>query len=325
MNENPWEPDVHHYEPLEAPENTRSFNSTSPVKVILSPPHSPRSHVRFGSNIQSRDKQQSSQMVMWKYVEGNRISKALNLKVYEQPDGTKVHYFFKQNAAEPKSINKVTVPSRPTEIAVFPIQPVPIQIEKEAPCVAWPPLDHILMEPDPPKSDTSMMSSYLTKISEAAVAFFGIHNNNGNNNDNTSSALLQPTEPSMKSPYEIAWENDWNHIMSRNLFSNFVKCHSGSNYFDVGDTIEVVDMKTKKARKADVRFITKDRVTVVYQRDRQKAVVHIDEVRHTRPPRGQEIVVNETLQIPLFQLQTMHGCNIKNMERVSNFSLGATC
>ena len=320
MKVNPWEPDIHHYEDLDISENPemKTFGSTSPVKVVLSPPHSPRSLMKFGgSGKPARDKGENGQMIMWKYIEGNRISKALNLKVYEQPDGTKVHYFFKQGTAEPKFIEKATVPSKPTELTVFPSQPAPIEIKREKPSVAWPPLHRILSEPNPPISDTNMMSSYCTKVSENNICFYAI----GSDEYNPRKEPLVPKSHT-KSQYELAFEADWNAIMGRNLFSNFVKGNASATYFGVGDVVEVVDAETKKARKADVRFILEDRVTVVYQRDRRKAVVHIDEVRHTRPPRGQEITVNEALNIPLFQLKTLHGCNIANMERISKFSLG---
>ena len=84
MKVNPWEPDIHHYEDLVISENPemKTFGSTSPVKVVLSPPHSPRSLMKFGgSGKPARDKGENGQMIMWKYIEGNRISKALNLKV----------------------------------------------------------------------------------------------------------------------------------------------------------------------------------------------------------------------------------------------------
>ena len=107
--------------------------------------------------------------------------------------------------------------------------------------------------------------------------------------------------------------------MGRDLFSNFIK--GNSSYFNVGNIVEVIDSDTKKARKAEVRFIVEDRVTVVYQRDRRKEVVCIDQIRHIRPPRGQEILVKDTITIDSYQLKTMHGCNASKMKEISNFAL----
>ena len=248
--QSPWEPDVHHYENVVGVKETskKSFSSTSPVKVILSPPHSPRSSMKFGGRgKQNRDATQISQMNMWKYIEGNRVSEAMNLKVYELPDGTKVHYFLKQGTAEPKCVEIVTIPDKPIDVSFLPIKPITLNMENKEPHISWPPLARVITHPDPPMSDTNMVLTYCSELSEHIVSFYAIHRR-----DQIDARLVEtkPIEISFEEKeYAIAFEKDWSNIMGRDLFSNFIK--GNSSYFNVGNIVEAIDSDTKKARKAE--------------------------------------------------------------------------
>ena len=74
---------MHHYENVNVEKETskKPFSSTSPVKVILSPPHSPRSSMKFGGRgKQNRDGRQNRQMNMWKYIEGQSCIRSNEFK-----------------------------------------------------------------------------------------------------------------------------------------------------------------------------------------------------------------------------------------------------
>ena len=47
---------------------------------------------------------------MWKHIKGNRVSKAINLKVYTTDTGDEVHYFQKPGLREPDSVKEVEIP-----------------------------------------------------------------------------------------------------------------------------------------------------------------------------------------------------------------------
>ena len=369
-HENPWKPRVHHYEQrnqahaINGRDKLSAFGKRNKestlkkqlsLKVILEPSNSPRSTVKFSpsGSIRSRSR---GKLCMWKHIEGNRVSSRINLEVYDQPGGEKVHYYQHETLREPSSVRSVTIPSKPTDLSMLTVDHIPQLQFFTVPTGSLPPLDRHDEAPVPPPCKYDSLSRYHIKLKQEHVIFSGTnvvdlaldgHKQNKQRNKNADvrleghSSWLDESVFAMR-PYTVACESyyeknnihtsafvkDWNLIYNRGLFRNFA-LNDIPPIFKEGEVVEYnfegnkfVECTIIKliAQGSQTKTISDQRVTIRTKQMKQM-VVHLSELRYKRAERGEEIIIEENMTISNRQFDSSHGCNRGKLKNIAIFTM----
>jgi hypothetical protein len=347
---NPWAPKVHHYETLRKEKNKtgkegpglklkgkkKVMNRVPSMKVVLEPQHSRRSAVSFSrKNAYGKGK-----LCMWKHIKGNRVSKAINLKVYTTDTGDEVHYFQKPGLREPDSVKEVEIPKVPTRASSSSIQSIPLLTHRTFPSIELPPLDRHEHPPDPPHCTYARLKRYNAEINETHMCFSAtrepiqadekfveddVHTMSNAALDKSSFGL-RPYLVESKDYYEkqnvysAAFLHDWKMIMAKESFREYLHdVIDLRSVFAVDNNVDVFS-DSNKAKDCTILLLENNLVTVVTKK-LKKIECSVTELRFPRPQRGTEIMREEVMKIPLVQFYSACGCTAAKLREIGEFTM----
>lgn len=253
---------------------THSGKITSKFNIVLDPPESPRSHIKFNP-VSTAVPGRQARLSAWPHISGARAGQGI-FTSFEMPDG-QVMYFYEndrlQEAHVPQEVSPV-VPSDPSQFGS------PVFVEPGPPANFShndPPKIRSLPAPKPPMAPPTKLDEVLERSSNKMICFgYGnkqhieIHirrrkssvDPNAWNLDKSIFAA-RPFDNDSKTYWDdgiteqLAFDVDWQRCIDKASFRSFLsKLPHTVHPFEIGDMVEVLEeLSTNRIAQGTIRVV----------------------------------------------------------------------